>query len=94
MDWFLNPFFQVFIILFTFIIWIDAMHDELGPVEREVYDFIKRSGEVITKHIPQGKAGAIPSLVNKGLLEVVKRSLSPWSRKKIKFVKVVDNNKE
>jgi len=94
MDWFLNPFFQVFIILFTIIIWIDTMHDELGPVEREVYDFIKRSGEVIAKHIPQDKAGVVPNLVNKGLLEVVKRSLSPWSTKKIKFVKVVDNKKK
>jgi hypothetical protein len=49
---------------------------------REVYDFIKRSGEVITKQIPQAKAGAIPNLVNKGLVEVVKRSLSPWNTKK------------
>jgi hypothetical protein len=67
------------------------IHNELGPTEKEVYDFIRRLGEVITTQIPNDKAGAIPNLVNKGLVEVGKRSLSPWKPNKIKFVKVVVN---
>ena len=67
------------------------MQNELGPIEKEVYDFIRRSGEVITTQIPNDKRGAIPNLVNKGLVEVVKRSLSPSKPKKNKFIKVVVN---
>ena len=63
---------------------------ELSPIEREVYDFIKRSGEVITTQIPSRKAGAIPNLVKKGLVEIFKRSLSPWKPKKKKFVRTID----
>ena len=66
------------------------MKNELGPIEREVYDFIKRSGEVITSQIPQKKAGAIPNLINKGLVEVIKKNLSTWKTKKIKLIKVKD----
>lgn len=62
---------------------------ELSPVELEVYEFIERSGEVMTSQIPRKKAGAIPNLVEKGLIEVFKRSLSPWNAKKIKFVRVI-----
>jgi hypothetical protein len=70
------------------------MNGGLGPVEREVFDFIKRSGVVITTQIPQDKAGAVPNLVNKGLVEVVKRSLSLGNAKKNKFVKVVADKDE
>jgi len=63
---------------------------ELSPIEQELYDFIKRSGVVITTQIPRRKAGAIPNLVKKGLVEVFKRSLSPWKPKKAKFVRAID----
>lgn len=66
------------------------MSMELSPIEQEVYDYIKRSGEIITTQIPRKKAGAIPNLVKKGLVEVFKRSLSPWNPKKIKFVRIID----
>jgi hypothetical protein len=62
--------------------------DELGPVEKEVYELIKRTGEIMTVQIPATKAGAIPSLVNKGLIEVFKRRNSPWKEKKAKFVRL------
>jgi predicted flap endonuclease-1-like 5' DNA nuclease len=61
---------------------------ELGPVEKEVYELIKRTGEIMTVQIPATKVGAIPSLVNKGLIEVFKRRASPWKEKKAKFVKL------
>jgi len=62
---------------------------ELSTVEREVYELIERAGEVMTSQIPRKKAGAIPSLVEKGLVEVFKRSLSPRNAKKIKFVRAI-----
>jgi hypothetical protein len=61
----------------------------LGPAEKEVYELIKRAGEIMTSQIPSKKAGAIPSLVNKGLIEVVKRRTTPWKEKKNKFVKPI-----
>jgi predicted flap endonuclease-1-like 5' DNA nuclease len=67
---------------------MDMKLSELGPVEKEVYELIKRTGEIMTVQIPATKAGAIPSLVNKGLIELVKRRASTWKEKKAKFVKV------
>jgi predicted flap endonuclease-1-like 5' DNA nuclease len=43
----------------------------------------------MTAQIPPKKAGAIPSLVNKGLIEVVKRRITPRTERKTKFVKLV-----
>jgi predicted flap endonuclease-1-like 5' DNA nuclease len=60
----------------------------LGPIEKEIYELIKRTGEIMTVQIPSGKAGAIPSLIDKGLIEVFKRKTSPWKESKNKFVKL------
>jgi hypothetical protein len=62
--------------------------NELGPIEKEVYELIKRFGEVMTVQIPPDKAGAIPSLVDMGLIEVFKRKTSIWKERKTKFVKL------
>ncbi len=62
--------------------------EELTPVEREVYEFISQLGEVMAKQVPTRLAGAIPGLVEKGLLEVYKRRVSPTRMKKMKFVRV------
>ena len=56
--------------------WASKMNSELGPVEKEIYEYIKKAGEVMAKEIPRDKAGAIPNLVNKGLVMVEKRRLS------------------
>ena len=64
------------------------MQRVLTDLEREVYEFIKQIGEVMTKDIPFKKAGAVPSLVRKGLLEVFKRPVSSMSQKSHKFLKV------
>jgi len=70
------------------------MSEELSNVEKEVYELLKRSGEMITTQIPSEKAGAIPNLANKGLVEVIKKSLSPWKNKKTKIVRIVEKNGE
>ena len=61
----------------------------LTEFEHEVYEFIKRHGEVMTVNIPPKMRGAIPSLVRKGLVEVYKRYTNPFaSSGKKKFVRV------
>lgn len=60
----------------------------LTRVEREVYELILRAGEVMAKDIPFKMAGAVPSLVRKGLVEVYKRPVSAMSEKKLKFLRV------
>jgi len=60
----------------------------LTKLEREVYELIKNSGEIMTTSIPPKLRGAIPNLINKGLVEVYKRHTSPWSSKKRKFLRV------
>lgn len=64
------------------------MAEYLTRVEREVYELISRAGELMTKDVPSKKAGVIPSLVRKGLVEVYKKPVSPMSDKKLKFLKV------
>jgi len=71
---------------------VDVMYEELSLIEKEVYNLLKRSGEVITTQIPNEKAGAIPNLVNKGLVEVIKKRNSPRSNKKAKIVRVIDRS--
>ena len=60
----------------------------LTKLEREAYEFIRRHGEVMTVNIPPRMRGAVPNLKNKGLIEVYKGYTTPWSTKKMKFVKV------
>lgn len=59
----------------------------LTDLEREVYEFIKQIGEVMAKDIPLKKAGAVPSLVRKGFVEVYRRPVSQISRKTHKFLR-------
>jgi hypothetical protein len=59
---------------------------ELTPVEEKVYEMIGNS-EVMCKQIPQKLSGAIPALVQKGLVEVFKQRTSPYTEKKAKYVR-------
>ena len=65
-----------------------VMLESLSKVEREVYDLILRTGEVMVGDIPSKKAGAIPSLVNMGLVEIEKRKINNQTTKKSKFVRI------
>ncbi len=63
--------------------------ENLSRIERETYDFIKNAGEIQTRNLPNRRIyGAIPSLKNKGLVEVYKKYTSNFRRKKKKFVKI------
>jgi hypothetical protein len=64
---------------------------KLSEIEKETYDFIKDAGEILTKNLPDRRMlGVIPSLKNKGLVEVYKKYTSNFRRKKKKFVKIKD----
>ena len=62
------------------------MAEYLSRVEREIYELILRSGELMAKDVPFKKAGVVPSLVRKGLVEVYKKPVSAMSGKKCKFL--------
>ena len=70
------------------------MSVELTSIEKEVYELIRRAGEIMTHQIPPKKAGAIPNLVNKGLVEVFKKRLSPFRNKKIKYAKIIEKSED
>jgi len=59
----------------------------MAPSERDLYEFIKRSGEVMTSNLPSRMMGALPQLVKKGLVEIYKKPTTLWSAKKKKFVR-------
>jgi hypothetical protein len=66
----------------------------LSKIERETYEFIKDAGEIMTRNLPDRRMpGVIPSLKNKGMVEVYKKYTSNFRRKKKKFVKIRKNNK-
>jgi hypothetical protein len=58
----------------------------LTPVQERVFEMIGES-EVMCKQIPQKLSGAIPALVEKGLVEIVKKRTSPFTEKTAKYVR-------
>ena len=64
------------------------MEESLTPTERNLYEFIKKSGEVMTSNLPSKMMGALPQLIRKGIVEVYKKQTTPWSTKKKKFVRI------
>ena len=70
------------------------MLESLTRIEREVYELVLRAGELMAKDIPLKKAGVVPSLVRKGLLEVYKKQVSPMSSKKHKYLKVKETEEQ
>lgn len=62
--------------------------NNLTEFEKEVYDFIKERGEMLTSNLPMRMSGAIPNLKNKRVIEVFKKKTSRWTSRKRKFVRV------
>ena len=67
------------------------MSRKLSEFEKQVYDFIKEHNEMIVYNVPRNMSGALPNLINAGLLETFRKP-RPWASKKRKFVKAL--NKE
>ncbi|UCG36369.1 MAG: hypothetical protein JSV64_07110 [Candidatus Bathyarchaeota archaeon] len=64
------------------------MPEKLTEFEKEVYDFIKGQGELLTSSVPKGMSGAIPGLIKKGAIDVFKKRTSRWTSRKRKFVRI------
>jgi hypothetical protein len=60
----------------------------LTPREQRVYDLVCQ-GEVMCKQLTPWESGAVPGLIQKGLIEVYKKDVSPYRVKKIKFIRKV-----
>ncbi|MFW6110689.1 MAG: hypothetical protein ACOC6H_01480 [Thermoproteota archaeon] len=59
----------------------------LSDIEKETLNYIKKKEIVKTKELSDSRmSGAIPSLKNKGLVEIFKRRTSWFSDRKQKFV--------
>lgn len=59
---------------------------DLSPAERRVYELVCQ-GDVMCKEVARRDSGAIPSLVNKGLVEIYKRQVSPFRDKRHKYLR-------
>jgi hypothetical protein len=59
---------------------------KLSPTEQRVYDLVCQS-EVMCRQLSPRDSGAVPGLVQKGLIEVYKKNVSPYRVRKIKFLR-------
>ncbi len=66
------------------------MSRKLSDFEKQVYDFIKEHDEIIVSNIPKNMSGAIPNIINAGLLKTFKKSTTQWASKKKTFVKAIE----
>jgi hypothetical protein len=66
----------------------------LTDIEMEIYYLIRRTGTIMAKDVPFKKAGVIPSLVRKGLVEIYKGPSSPGSEKRCKYLRCTGENEE
>lgn len=66
---------------------------ELSGIRKETYDYLKAVGEIQTTNLPDKRMwGAIPNLVELGLVEVFKKYTSYFRNRKKKFVRITDDN--
>jgi hypothetical protein len=45
-------------------------------------------GDIMCKQLTPRESGAVPNLIEKGLVEVYKKNVSPYRIKKIKFLRL------
>lgn len=60
---------------------------ELSPAEQRVYDMVCK-GDVMCRQLSQWDSGAVPNLINKGLVEIYKRFSSNKKTKKLKYIRL------
>ena len=66
------------------------MSRKLTEFEKKVYDFIKEHNEMIVSNVPKNMRGAIPNLINAGLLETFRKPTTQGASKKQMFVKTIN----
>jgi hypothetical protein len=62
------------------------MIETLSKVEKEVYELVAGAGMLMAKDLPYKKAGAVPHLIRKGLIQVVKKRIHSGTEKKCKYL--------
>lgn len=60
---------------------------KLSPAEQKVYDRVCQV-DIMCKDLTPWESGAVPSLVQKGLVEIYKQNVSPSRVKMLKFLRV------
>jgi hypothetical protein len=60
---------------------------KLSPAEQKVYDRVCQ-GDIMCKELTPWESGAVPSLVQKGLVEIYKQNVSPSRVKMLKFLRL------
>ena len=63
------------------------MSDKLSPAEQKVFDRVCQ-GDVMCKELTPWESGAVPSLIQKGIVEVYKRNVSTSKVRMIKFLRL------
>lgn len=81
-----SPFRQLFYPSITVKIMIILSQVKLSPMEQRVYDMVSQ-GDVMCKQFSPSESGAIPGLVQKGLIEIYKKNMSLYHVKKNKFAR-------
>ena len=66
------------------------MSRKLTDFEKQVYDFIREHDEMIVSNVPKHMSGAIPNLINAGILKTFKKPTTQWASKKKLFVKSIN----
>ena len=59
---------------------------KLSTVEQKVFDIISQ-GDIMCKQFTPTESGAIPGLIQKGLISVYKKNMSPYHVKNVKFAR-------
>jgi hypothetical protein len=62
-------------------------HINLTPAQQRVYDRVCQ-GDVMCKDLTPWESGAVPSLIEKGLVEVYKVNVSSRKVKMLKFLRL------
>ena len=62
--------------------------------EKQVYDYINGSDEIIVSNMPRNMMGAIPKLKDLGLVKTYRKKVNQWNKKKHTFVKSTQTKKK
>ena len=58
----------------------------MTPAEQKVYDMVCQN-DIMCKQLTPRESGAVPGLVQKGLIEIYKQNVSPYRVKMLKYLR-------
>ena len=60
---------------------------ELTPAEQKLYEKVSQ-GDIMCKQLSPWESGAVPSLVQKGLVEIYKKNVSSSKVRMLKYLRI------